>query len=156
MGCRTCNITNNQQTDLSYNYLEHARFQQHTDKQLLEIEQQQSKAYCYHSMAGKACTFLDITMNALSKAAKALKLAFSTVMTESIYQELQELLTKENNLLLQALRHIIDGWIDPRFNNTTALSKLALDSHINSIFSNWYAIENAVLYLEDEDKNNDN
>ncbi|CAG8656434.1 1725_t:CDS:2, partial [Dentiscutata erythropus] len=86
--------------------------------------------------------------------AKALKLAFSTVMTESIYQELQESLTKENNLLLQALRHIVDGWIDSQFNNTAALSKLALDPHISSIFSNWYAIENVVLYLEDKDKNN--
>lgn len=56
--------------------------------------------------------------------------------------------------VMQALRHIIDGREDSRFNNTTALSDLALDPHLNKIFSNWYAIENTLLYSEDEVTNN--
>lgn len=42
-GCRTCNIPNNQYTDLNYNYLKNARFKQQTNERVAEIESQHSK-----------------------------------------------------------------------------------------------------------------
>ncbi|CAG8595700.1 7929_t:CDS:2, partial [Scutellospora calospora] len=59
------------------------------------------------------------------------------------YQELSELLKKEYNMLIQhynvmqALRHIIDGWKDSQFDNTM------------------YATENTILYSENEITNNE-
>ena len=83
-GCRTCNVSNNQYTDLSYNYIKNARLQQQTNERFVEIESQhlridkerlateyglnkpgpfnvlqwdqhlQTPQDAYHSMAGKA------------------------------------------------------------------------------------------------------
>jgi hypothetical protein len=92
-GCRTCNVSNTQYTDLNYNYVKNARFQQQTDERVAEIKNQSSKRDqdrlateygliepgpfntlkwnrhiqipqdSYHSMAGKARTLLDATFN---------------------------------------------------------------------------------------------
>ncbi|PKC54996.1 hypothetical protein RhiirA1_446940 [Rhizophagus irregularis] len=157
--------------------------------------------------------------------AKALKLAFSTTMTENTYQELQETLKKEREILIQifpdtftnlpnlhvnmhllqharnfatlvntavgvkemvhrifktmvphmnckeieldltrryntiqALRHLIDGWTDPRFNTRpNALPKLIADPNIYTILTAWYATENfnTINSQEFEDKQDD-
>lgn len=60
-------------------------------------------------------------------------------------------LTRRYNTI-DALRLIIDGWKDPRFTiNTKALSNLTKDPHLYEVFSNWYAIESPLLYLQDEE-----
>jgi hypothetical protein len=217
-GCRTCNVSNDQYTNSSYNFIKNARFHQQTNERLIEIRNQHSKTSkerlateyglvepagsfnilqwdrhlqtpqdAYHSMAGKARTLLDVTFNIfntngendflehwkniekpahwsrmpnplrhrqsfmfsdvlrlamlmpfilyrflkphhiktdtmnnwreifklrqnliISKLlkcwaieAKTLKLAFSITMTERIYQELEELLKKEREILIQ-------------------------------------------------------
>ncbi|CAG8469584.1 1011_t:CDS:2 [Scutellospora calospora] len=214
-GCRTCNASIEQFTDPSYNYAENARFKQHTEKQFVDIKNQQTKMGkeqlateygltitsgslsvlkwdnhvqtlhdIYHAMAGKARTLLDATLNIFNATgeeafltcwkniekpacwcrmpnplrhrqsfmfsdvlklailmpfilrrflkpcyikpdilkkwqensskkpvtqlcslwtteAKTLKLAFSTTMTEHIYKELQEMLNKERDMLIQ-------------------------------------------------------
>ncbi|CAB4415967.1 unnamed protein product [Rhizophagus irregularis] len=251
-GCRTCNVSNSQYTDLNYNYVKNARFQQQTNEHIAEIKSQSSKRDQdrlateygliepgplntlkwdqhiqtpqdpYHSMAGKAWTLLDATFNvfntngeneflkhwriiekpshwsrmpnpvrhrqsfmfsdilriamlmpfilkrflkshyikteALNKwqenlgirrnlvvsnlqtcwtiEAKVLKLAFSVTMTENNYQKLQEMLKKEREILIRALRHLIDGWTDPHFSTRpNALIKFTADPNIYKILT---------------------
>ncbi|CAB4488167.1 unnamed protein product [Rhizophagus irregularis] len=217
-GCRSCNVPNDQYTNIDYNYIKNARFHQQTEKQFIEIKSQHSKIDRerlatkyglliepgpfkmlkwdrhlqipqdpYHSMAGKARTLLEGTFNIFNTngenafieywkniekpshwyrmpnpvryrqsfmfsdvlrltmlmpfvlrqflkpyhikkevlnnwnmeqnikqnsavlklctcwaiEAKVLKLAFSNTMTESVYQELQELLKREYEILIQ-------------------------------------------------------
>ncbi|CAB4423298.1 unnamed protein product [Rhizophagus irregularis] len=217
-GCRSCNVPNDQYTNIDYNYIKNARFHQQTEKQFIEIKSQHSKIDRerlatkyglliepgpfkmlkwdrhlqipqdpYHSMAGKARTLLEVTFNIFNTngenafieywkniekpshwyrmpnpvryrqsfmfsdvlrltmlmpfvlrrflkpyhikkevlnnwnmeqnikqnsavlklctcwaiEAKVLKLAFSNTMTESVYQELQELLKREYEILIQ-------------------------------------------------------
>ncbi|CAG8815702.1 1448_t:CDS:2, partial [Cetraspora pellucida] len=58
----------------------------------------------------------------------------------------------------QALRHVVDGLKDSRFSgfgdNINRFSDLTTDSKLHKIFSNWYAIENLPLYLQDEANEN--
>ncbi|CAB4483171.1 unnamed protein product [Rhizophagus irregularis] len=194
-GCRSCNVPNDQYTNIDYNYIKNARFHQQTEKQFIEIKSQHSKIDRerlatkyglliepgpfkmlkwdrhlqipqdpYHSMAGKARTLLEVTFNIFNTngenafieywkniekpshwyrmpnppyhikkevlnnwnmeqnikqnsavlklctcwaiEAKVLKLAFSNTMTESVYQELQELLKREYEILIQFGYHI--------------------------------------------------
>ena len=53
-------------------------------------------------------------------------------------------LTRRYNTI-QALRHLIDGWKDPRFTSTSsnALSNLILDPNLYTILSGWYATESS-------------
>uniref|UniRef100_U9UVI7 BAH domain-containing protein n=1 Tax=Rhizophagus irregularis (strain DAOM 181602 / DAOM 197198 / MUCL 43194) TaxID=747089 RepID=U9UVI7_RHIID len=334
-GCRSCNVPNDQYTNIDYNYIKNARFHQQTEKQFIEIKSQHSKIDRerlatkyglliepgpfkmlkwdrhlqipqdpYHSMAGKARTLLEGTFNIFNTngenafieywkniekpshwyrmpnpvryrqsfmfsdvlrltmlmpfvlrrflkpyhikkevlnnwnmeqnikqnsavlklctcwaiEAKVLKLAFSNTMTESVYQELQELLKREYEILiqlfsdnftnlpnlhvnvhllqharnfatllntavgvkemvhrifkkmvphmnckvieldltkryntLQALRHLIDGWTDPRFSTrTNALNNINTDPILRTIFSGWYATESLSITINNQ------
>ncbi|CAB4423898.1 unnamed protein product [Rhizophagus irregularis] len=154
-GCRSCNVPNDQYTNIDYNYIKNARFHQQTEKQFIEIKSQHSKIdrerlatkYGSISLYGwKARTLLEVTFNIFNTngenafieywkilknlhievlnnwnmeqnikqnsavlklctcwaiEAKVLKLAFSNTMTESVYQELQELLKREYEILIQ-------------------------------------------------------
>jgi hypothetical protein len=43
-----------------------------------------------------------------------------------------------------ALRHLFDGWADPRFSTRpNTLTKLTADLYIYKILTNWYATENS-------------
>ena len=241
-GCRTCNVSNNQYTDLSYNYIKNARLQQQTNERFVEIESQhlridkerlateyglnkpgpfnvlqwdrhlQTSQDAYHSMAGKARTLLEATLNVFNvrgeneflehwrniekpsywsrmpnplrhrqsfmfsdvlriamlmpfilqrflkshhiKAetlsnwfinsgirqnsaalrlctcwtieAKVLKLTFSAIMTESIYQELQESLKREHEILIQVslFYNILDQIMIFKINHLDSLLNL--------------------------------
>jgi hypothetical protein len=58
---------------------------------------------------------------------------------------------------VQALRHLIDGWTDPRFSaRTNALKNLTTDPKLYTILSGWYATENPFAFANiqnNEDKN---
>jgi hypothetical protein len=56
---------------------------------------------------------------------------------------------------IQSLRHLIDGWIDSRFNTkTNMLSNLTMDPKIRTILSGWYAVESSFKSnIEDENDN---
>ncbi|CAG8794188.1 24032_t:CDS:1, partial [Cetraspora pellucida] len=58
----------------------------------------------------------------------------------------------------QALRHVVDGLKDSRFSgfgdNINGFFDLTTDSKLHKIFSNWYAIENLLLYLQKEANEN--
>ena len=64
-------------------------------------------------------------------------------------------LTRRYNTI-QALRHLIDGWIDFRFNTeTNALNKLITDPKLYTILSGWYATESPFIFTNiqnNEDK----
>ncbi|CAB4441432.1 unnamed protein product [Rhizophagus irregularis] len=63
-------------------------------------------------------------------------------------------LTRRYNTV-QALRHLIDGWIDPRFSiETNALNNLTKDPILYSILSDWYATESPFTFTSIQ--NNDN
>ncbi|GBC32802.2 hypothetical protein GLOIN_2v1880882 [Rhizophagus irregularis DAOM 181602=DAOM 197198] len=63
-------------------------------------------------------------------------------------------LTRRYNTV-QALRHLIDGWIDPRFSiETNALNNLTKDPILYSILSDWYATESSFTFTSIQ--NNDN
>jgi hypothetical protein len=66
-------------------------------------------------------------------------------------------LTRRYNTI-QALRHLIDGWTDPRFSTRpNALSKLIEDLSVYRILTGWYATENSsgiIINKEFEDDNN--
>lgn len=53
----------------------------------------------------------------------------------------------------QALRHLIDGWKDPRFSTRpNALTKFTADPNIYKILTGWYATENSsIMHKEFEE-----
>jgi len=58
---------------------------------------------------------------------------------------------------IQALRHLVDGWIDSRFNTSiNALNNLTTDPKLYTILSNWYATESPSTFTniqnDDEDE----
>ena len=45
---------------------------------------------------------------------------------------------------VQALRHLIDGWKDPRFSTrSNALNNITMDPKLYTILLNWYATESS-------------
>ena len=59
---------------------------------------------------------------------------------------------------IQALRHLVDGWIDSHFNTETknALNNLTSDPKLYTILSGWYATESPFIFTNiqnDEDEN---
>ena len=55
---------------------------------------------------------------------------------------------------IQALRHLIDGWTDSRFNTeTNALNNLTTDPKLYTILSGWYATESLFTPTNEEDEN---
>lgn len=51
----------------------------------------------------------------------------------------------------QALRHLIDGWTDPRFSTRpNALTKFTADPNIYKILTGWYATENSSSIMNKE------
>ncbi|CAG8747090.1 10345_t:CDS:2, partial [Funneliformis caledonium] len=72
-------------------------------------------------------------------SAKALKLVFSNTMSENIYQEFQESLNREHDVLIQ-----------------NALNNLTSDPKLYTILSDWYATESPFILTNiqnDEDEN---
>ena len=66
-------------------------------------------------------------------------------------------LTRRYNTI-QALRHLVDGWIDSRFNTETknTLNNLTSDPKLYTILLGWYATENPFILTNiqnDEDEN---
>ena len=52
---------------------------------------------------------------------------------------------------IQALWHLADGWVDPRFNTrTNAINNLARDPSLYTILSGWYVTENLSVYTNDQ------
>lgn len=78
-------------------------------------------------------------------------------MVPHINRKIVELdLTRQYNTV-QALRHLIDGWIDPRFSTrTNALSNLTTDPNLYTILSGWYAIESPSITNNNQDVESDN
>lgn len=69
-------------------------------------------------------------------------------------------LTRRYNTI-QALRHLIDGWTDPRFSKSTnVLNNLKMDPKLYTILSGWYATESSSTMLanvnQDESDTNGN
>ncbi|KAF0484408.1 hypothetical protein F8M41_023010 [Gigaspora margarita] len=63
-------------------------------------------------------------------------------------------LTRRYNTI-QALRHLLDGWVDPQFNTrSNTMNKLAMDPNLCTIFSGWYATENPSVFMSNEDVQN--
>jgi hypothetical protein len=59
-------------------------------------------------------------------------------------------LTKRYNTL-QALRHLIDGWVDPRFGTrTNALNNINTDPILRTILSGWYATESSSTIINNQ------
>lgn len=51
----------------------------------------------------------------------------------------------------QALRHLIDGWTDPRFSTRpNTLTKFTADPNIYKILTGWYATENSSSIMNKE------
>lgn len=66
-------------------------------------------------------------------------------------------LTRRYNTV-QALRHLVDGWMDPRFNaRTNTLNNLATDPKLYTILSDWYATESPFIFtnIQNDDYEND-
>ncbi|CAG8740753.1 24936_t:CDS:2, partial [Dentiscutata erythropus] len=79
--------------------------------------------------------------------AKSIKLIFMAPMTDITYQELQKLLMKERNILIQ--QNLRFGTSANPFPN------LVTNSYLNKIFSNWYAFSNTPLAsTTEQDKTN--
>lgn len=56
----------------------------------------------------------------------------------------------------QALRHIIDGWTDPRFNiNTNAFNNLITDPNLYIILSGWYVTESSSIFMSEQEFENE-
>ncbi|CAG8705218.1 2315_t:CDS:2 [Rhizophagus irregularis] len=135
-----------------------ARFQQQTNERIAEIESQHLRmdqdrlATKYGLIKPESCHIKTDALNNWHKnsgirrnlvasklcacwaiEAKALKLAFSTTMTENTYQELQETLKKEREILIQ------------------------VNPNIYTILTAWYATENfnTINSQEFEDKQDD-
>ena len=52
----------------------------------------------------------------------------------------------------QALRHIIDGWKDPRFNiDTNAFDDLITDPKLRTILSGWYVTESSSIFIDNQE-----
>jgi hypothetical protein len=65
-------------------------------------------------------------------------------------------LTRRYNTI-QALRHLVDGWVDSRFNTeTTALKNLTIDPKLYTILSGWYATEDSFTYTNIQNDENEN
>jgi hypothetical protein len=65
-------------------------------------------------------------------------------------------LTRRYNTI-QALRHLVDGWVDSRFNTeTTALKNLTIDPKLYTILSGWYATEESFTYTNIQNDENEN
>ena len=65
-------------------------------------------------------------------------------------------LTRRHNTI-QALRHLVDGWVDSRFNTeTTALKNLTIDPKLYTILSGWYATEDSFTYTNIQNDENEN
>ncbi|UZO25599.1 uncharacterized protein OCT59_017864 [Rhizophagus irregularis] len=82
---------------------------------------------------------------------------FKTMVPHMNCKEIELDLTRRYNTI-QVLRHLIDGWTDPRFNTRpNALPKLIADPNIYTILTAWYATENfnTINSQEFEDKQDD-
>ncbi|GBC46847.2 hypothetical protein GLOIN_2v1880882 [Rhizophagus irregularis DAOM 181602=DAOM 197198] len=83
---------------------------------------------------------------------------FKTMVPHMNCKEIELDLTRRYNTI-QVLRHLIDGWTDPRFNTRpNALPKLIADPNIYTILTAWYATENfnTINSQEFEDKQDGN
>jgi hypothetical protein len=64
-------------------------------------------------------------------------------------------LTRQYNTI-QALRHLIDGCKDHRFNErTNTLKNLSKDPKLHTILSGWYATENSSIMDADQNENSE-
>ncbi|KAF0551527.1 hypothetical protein F8M41_023288 [Gigaspora margarita] len=81
---------------------------------------------------------------------------FKTMVPHTNRKAIELDLTRRYNTI-QALRHLIDSWVDPRFNTQiNAINNLAMDPNLHKILSGWYATEGLPVFINNQSGENEN
>ena len=64
-----------------------------------------------------------------------------------------DLMRRENTE--ETIRHLVDGWQDPRFSMTFGLKKLVDDPLLHSVLSGWHVTESSSPVLVNEEQEDD-